>query len=121
MATARRKVVASTVRRRDQTGGPKVIPMPGAARPAFLADAHPAVRGELAGAQFLADFRRTETRLTKAERLLLVDQALVLLEQNYVHRPLKEAMHAVRPVQRLRLLRQRTEIAREEDLPDAWQ
>ena len=94
--------------------------MPGAARPAFLADAHPAVRGELAGAQFLADFRRTETRLTKAERLLLVDQALVLLEQNYVHRPLKEAMHAVRPVQRLKLLQQRIAGAREQDLPHPW-
>ena len=120
MGTARRKVVASTVKRRDQTVSHKVVPMPTAARPTFLADAHPAVRGELAGAQLLADFRRTETRLTKAERLLLVDQALVLLEQNYVHRPLKEAMHAVRPVQRLKLLQQRIGSAQEQDLPHAW-
>lgn len=124
MATTRRTIVASTVRRRDRTwgggGDDNVVMMPSPVRPSFLADAHPAVRGELAGAQLLADFRRVETRLTKAERLLLVDQALVLLEENYVHRPLKEAMHAVRPVQRLKLLRQRTESAREQDLPRAW-
>jgi hypothetical protein len=45
-----------------------------------------------------------------------VEQALVLLEENYVHLPLKRAMHAVDPVQRLRLLRHRLEDAREEDL-----
>jgi len=94
--------------------------MPSAARPEFLADAHPAVRGELAGAQLLADFRRTETQLTKAERLLLIEQALVLLEQNYVHRPLKEAMHAIRPVQRLKLLQQRIASSQQQDLPHAW-
>jgi hypothetical protein len=88
--------------------------------PGFLADAHPAVRGELAGARLLSDFRRTEVRLTKEERLVLVDQALVLLEQNYVHRPLKEAMHAIRPVQRLRLLQQRIEGTPEAQLPRAW-
>ena len=38
---------------------------------------------------------------------MLVEQALLLLEGNYVHLPLKSAMHAVNPVQRLRLLRAR--------------
>ena len=33
--------------------------------------------------------------LTLDQRKLLVDQAIVLLEQNYVHLPLKVAMHAV--------------------------
>lgn len=47
--------------------------------------------------------------LTRAERMLIVDQALVLLERNFVHLPLKTAMHAVNPVQRLRLLRARLE------------
>ncbi len=37
----------------------------------------------------------------------MVDQALVLMEQLYVHLPLKRAMHAVDPVQRLKLLRRR--------------
>ena len=52
--------------------------------------------------------RRAGT-LTHAERMLIVEQALVLLEDNYVHLPLKSAMHAVNPVQRLRLLRARLE------------
>jgi hypothetical protein len=69
--------------------------------PAFLGDVHPTVRDNLADAQLLSDFRQARDRLPKSNRLLLIDQALVLLEQNYVHRPLKEAMHAVRPVQRL--------------------
>ncbi len=43
--------------------------------------------------------------LSVAERQLLVDQALALIEQLYVHLPLKRAMHAVDPLQRLRLLR----------------
>ena len=38
-----------------------------------------------------------------------VDQALLLLGQNYAHLPLKVAMHAVNPVQRLRVLRDRME------------
>ena len=42
---------------------------------------------------------------------MIVEQALVLLEQNYVHLPLKMAMHAVNPVQRLRLLR--TQLTRQ--------
>ena len=42
-----------------------------------------------------------------AQRTLLVDQARVLIEDLYVHLPLKRAMHAVDPVQRLKLLRHR--------------
>ena len=56
----------------------------------------------------LAEFlERDFTPLTKAERLLLVDQAMVLLDETYVHLELKRAMHAVEPIQRLRLLRHR--------------
>jgi Peptidase family S41 len=45
--------------------------------------------------------------LTEAEREVLVDQAEILLESLYVHLTLKRAMHAVDPLQRLRLLRHR--------------
>ena len=45
------------------------------------------------------------SKLSITQRRRIVEQALVILEQLYVHLPLKEAMHAVRPVQRLRLLR----------------
>jgi cytosine/adenosine deaminase-related metal-dependent hydrolase/C-terminal processing protease CtpA/Prc len=53
--------------------------------------------------------------LTPHERKRIVDQAIVLLEQNYVHLPFKRARHAVDPVQRLRLLRHRLEDESEED------
>ena len=47
--------------------------------------------------------------LSPDQRRLLVDQALALIEHLYVHLPLKRAMHAVDPIQRLRLLRHRSE------------
>ncbi|WP_432948748.1 S41 family peptidase [Kribbella sp. CA-253562] len=47
--------------------------------------------------------------LTLTQRKILVDQALLLLGENYVHLPLKAAMHAVNPLQRLRVLRARME------------
>ena len=46
------------------------------------------------------------SRLNPAQRIRIVDQAITLFQFLYVHLPLKEAMHAVRPVQRLRLLRE---------------
>jgi C-terminal processing protease CtpA/Prc len=55
----------------------------------------------------LADFLKAaeaEDVLTLAERRLIVSQALVLLEQNYVHLSFKVAMHGVNPVQRLRVM-----------------
>jgi hypothetical protein len=45
--------------------------------------------------------------LSQIEREVLVDQALEIVEKLYVHLPLKRAMHAVDPLQRLRLLRHR--------------
>lgn len=39
----------------------------------------------------------------------IVRQALVLVEQNYVHLPMKRALHAIDPVQRLKLLLARLE------------
>jgi C-terminal processing protease CtpA/Prc len=42
--------------------------------------------------------------LTLEQRRLVVDQALTLLEKSYVHLPLKRAMHAVEPIQKLKLL-----------------
>ncbi|HWN99238.1 MAG TPA: S41 family peptidase [Blastocatellia bacterium] len=44
-------------------------------------------------------------RLSKKDRLRIVDQALLLLNMNYVHLPLKRSMHAIDPIQRLRLLK----------------
>ena len=47
--------------------------------------------------------------LTRNERLRILDQVILLLEMNYVHLPLKRAMHAIDPIQRLKLLKFRLE------------
>jgi hypothetical protein len=57
--------------------------------------------------EFLADAKRKELPLSA--RYQLVAQARVLLEGLYVHLPLKRAMHAIDPVQRLTLLERRME------------
>lgn len=51
--------------------------------------------------------------LSQDERRLLVEQAILLIEALYVHLPLKRAMHAVDPEQRLKLLRHRLETLSE--------
>ena len=62
----------------------------------------------------LQEFLATAGSLTVEERRLIVDQALVLIEQFYVHLPLKRAMHAADPIQRLKLLRYRLDTMPEE-------
>jgi C-terminal processing protease CtpA/Prc len=70
----------------------------------------PPVRGEQppANDKTLESFRRSvEGTLTQQDRILIVAQAIQMLDNFYVHRPLKEAIHAVRPIQRLRVLLRR--------------
>src|SRR3954468_2735482 len=43
--------------------------------------------------------------LSRQERLRIVEQALLLMEMNYVHLPMKRAIHAIDPIQQLKLLR----------------
>jgi len=50
-----------------------------------------------------------KSRLSRRERLRIIEQTLLLLEMNYVHLPLKQAMHAINPIQRLKLLKYRLE------------
>ncbi|HYR75302.1 MAG TPA: S41 family peptidase [Pyrinomonadaceae bacterium] len=60
----------------------------------------------------LARFLKTiekKSRLSRKDRLRILDQALLLLEMNYVHLPLKRAMHAIDPIRRLKLLKFRLE------------
>ena len=71
------------------------------------AAAKPASASAAAAAVPLATFLGSAGSLTLEQRRLLVDQALLLLSENYVHLPLKVAMHAVNPLQRLRVLRAR--------------
>ena len=57
-------------------------------------------------AEFLKSAERT-SHLSREHRLRIVEQALLLLDMNYVHLPLKQAMHAINPTQRLKLLKYR--------------
>jgi C-terminal processing protease CtpA/Prc len=75
--------------------------------PADLTVAFDAAEAPVPGSVPLHEFLAGAGGLTYAERMVLVEQALLLLEGNYVHLSLKTAMHAVNPVQRLRLLRAR--------------
>ena len=81
--------------------------------------APPGLQPLLAEVVELRDFRRQDVTLSRADRRRIVDQALVLIEQNYVHLPHKAAMHAVNPVQRLRLLRARLDGVDARTLPSA--
>ncbi|MEY9606273.1 subtilisin family serine protease/C-terminal processing protease CtpA/Prc [Bradyrhizobium japonicum] len=97
----------------DERGGPLTWESaPEAAAPAsYTADPTVAPRrGEQppANDKTLKFFRRgVEGTLTQQDRILIVTQAVQMLDNFYVHRPLKEAIHAVRPIQRLRVLLRR--------------
>jgi Peptidase family S41 len=69
---------------------------------------------------FLKSFER-KAKLSRKDRLRIVEQALLLLNMNYVHLPLKRAMHAVDPIQRLKLLRFRLLEMKESQLPSDLQ
>jgi len=65
-----------------------------------------------AGRTLLATFLKRidkKSKLSRKERLRIVDQALLMLEMNYVHLPLKRAMHAIDPIRRLKLIKFRLE------------
>jgi C-terminal processing protease CtpA/Prc len=73
----------------------------------FAAAADDSVQAALAGGKGLQEFLATIDKLNAKELNLIVEQAIKLLEGFYVHLPLKRAMHAVDPLQRLRLLQRR--------------
>ncbi|MCY1138279.1 S41 family peptidase [Actinoplanes sp. Pm04-4] len=68
----------------------------------------------------LTDFLPTTElgRLTPAQRRLIVEQALLVLEQNYALLPFKVARYGINPLQRLRLLQQR--LGRDGDPELEW-
>jgi Peptidase family S41 len=68
---------------------------------------HNDIKPLLADVVDLPTFLKTTGKLSSADRQVLVEQALILLEMFYVHMPLKRAMHAIDPIQRLRLLKYR--------------
>jgi cytosine/adenosine deaminase-related metal-dependent hydrolase len=91
------------------------IPLPESAE--FLLHTPEPLPQQLLETQDLRTVLRVSGELSLNDRKRIVDQALLLLEQNYVHLPFKRAMHAVDPEQRLRLLRHRLDQMHEENLP----
>ncbi|MCQ0093391.1 hypothetical protein [Roseovarius sp. M141] len=79
----------------------------------FLAGTNKAVKTVMAATETLPDFRQSPSELETEEKLQLVRQGIVLMRDNYVHLPLKESMHAVRPIQALNLLLQKLESSEE--------
>jgi len=70
----------------------------------FLANTPDVVRPQFYGISTIKEFMQQSGLLSNAERRVIVEQALLVLEQFYVHLPLKQSMHAVDPLQRLRLM-----------------
>lgn len=69
-----------------------------------IAGARSARRNEKDLGTFL-DAASRQADLSRQDRLRIVEQALVLMEMNYVHLPMKRAIHAIDPIQQLKLLR----------------
>src|SRR5262245_6631901 len=88
----------------------------------WLNNANPAVKQQLIRSRpikrFIENVNKTH-RLSRQQRIRIVEQALVLLEETYVHLPLKRAMHAVDPIQRLRVLMLRVSESNPADFPES--
>ena len=69
-----------------------------------IAGSHHPRRTEKDLASFLSVSER-RAGLSRRERLRIVEQARVLMEMNYVHLPMKRAIHAIDPIQHLKLLK----------------
>ncbi len=61
-----------------------------------------------------------DTAMTLDDGVQVVDQAMILLSDAYVHLPFKRALHAVDPVQRLRLLRYRLLQMADDAFDEVW-
>ena len=91
------------------------------AAPRKRASARP--KGDVAeqgAAVSLSDFLPSAGSLTLTQRKVLLGQAILLLEHNYVHLPLKVAMHAVNPLQKLRVMRARLERQTPHTMEHEW-
>lgn len=64
---------------------------------------------------FMKEFLK-KGKLSKSQRLDIINQALLLLEMNYAHLPFKRARHAFDPIQKLRRLKFALEQTKPEDL-----
>ncbi len=79
--------------------GPKPAPL------RFVESTHEAIQSHLQSVQELPTFLSSQSgSLTLQHRRTIVRQARVLMEENFVHLPLKVSMHGINPVQQLSLL-----------------
>ncbi len=75
----------------------------------FLKGVNEEIKPQFEGTTDLRTFLETTGKLTRQDMLLIIKQAQLLLEMFYVHMPLKRAMHAIDPIQRLKLFKYRLE------------
>ena len=118
-ATARKNDTMAAERRKQRARAKRVEAMAIEAVQEQKQAADAAIAATNLGAvQSLPEFLATAGGLTLAQREQIVVQALVLIDDLYVHLPLKEAMHAIDPLQRLRLLRSRLPFLTERQFHD---
>src|SRR5689334_7982921 len=72
-----------------------------------IATAGPLPNPDRAAGVTLGQFLATVQDLNPAEREQVVEAAMAMLEQTYVHLPLKRALYAIDPLRRLKLLQQK--------------
>jgi hypothetical protein len=101
-STSKRKSVA----RQSPASNSRAGAEPGSDEPVKV-QLSDAVMASVDQLQKLSDFRITAGQTTPEQREAIVDQALLMIDQTYVHLPLKRAMHAIDPVQRLKLVKRR--------------
>ena len=94
----------------------RVAPTPQEINDRALAKFTKRVRESVSLSHFAREFKN-KGRLSKPERLEIIEQARVLLEMNYAHLPLKRARHAVDPIQRLKRLKFVVEQTKPNDMP----
>ena len=90
MAKRRRAAAAARKPRKAKASSsrfPKASP--------YLKKLSTAVRRHFSQAVDLPTFLSSAGQLTAEDRTLIVRQALILLDQNYAHLPLKKAMHSI--------------------------
>lgn len=107
IAAARAAPGKPAAKARQRAGGQRRKAKPGASDQTVKVSLTKAVKANLGEIRTLAQFLSDAGQLSVADRLTIIEQALIMIDQTYVHLPLKRAMHAVDPVQRLRLVKQR--------------
>jgi C-terminal processing protease CtpA/Prc len=99
----------------------QTLPVPPGPGPGGGGTADLPADGQVSAVQTLRELMDLPVELSLADRRVIVDQALQLIEGAYVHLPYKRAMHAVDPVQRLRLLADRLSQTAPESIESAWE